>query len=79
MLFVNVQFQHHHLVHVKMMKKTARSLNAGHFVNEFDFAGSEDWEHMKVDNIIPQKIVSSSPMDATTFKYQVCPPSEGAG
>ena len=27
---------------------------------------------MKVNNIIPWKIVSSSPMDATTFNYEVC-------
>ena len=38
--------------------------NTRHFDNEFDSAGSEGIDGLKVDNIKPQKSVSSSRLDA---------------
>ena len=43
--------------------------------NEFDFASLEGLEGLKVDNIEPQKIPSSSPM-ATVRSFSLCDPQK---
>ena len=50
-------------LHMSMMKNSAFVGNTGHFDNEIDMADPEGWEGMKVDNIKPQEIVSSSPLN----------------
>ena len=51
------------LDHMKKLEDNAFVGNSGHSDNKIELAGSEGLESMKVGNIKPQKIVSSSPFD----------------
>ena len=50
------------LDHTKMMKKNAKVGSTGHWDNEIDLAGSEGLEGIKIHNIKPQEMFSSSPL-----------------
>ena len=55
------QLQHHHFGPHEEVEGIAFGGNTGQFDNEFDLAGSDGLEGVKVDNVKPQKLFSSTP------------------
>ena len=49
-------------LHMMKLKNNVSVRDFEHFYNEIDLAGLKSFECLEVDNVKPQKIVSSSPL-----------------